>query len=40
LVKLSYLVFGATEQISNALQTKKTTVHEAFSSAKMAKAFV
>lgn len=39
-LKLSYLVFGATEQVSHALQAKNTTVQEALSSAKMAEAFV
>ena len=39
-LKLSYLVFGATEQVSHALQAKDTTVQEALSSAKMAEAFV
>ena len=33
-------MFGATEQVSHALQTKNTMVQEAFSSAKMAEAFV
>ena len=39
-VKLSYLVFGATEQVSHALQAKNIMVQEALSSSEMAEAFV
>ena len=39
-LKLSLLVFSATEQTSKALQSKNTTVSEALNSAKMAQAFL
>ncbi len=39
-LKLSFLVFSATEQMSNALQAKDTTVQEGLSAARMAKSFL
>ena len=39
-LKLSYLVFGTTEQVFHALQAKNTTVQEALSSVKTAEAFI
>jgi len=38
-LKLSFLVFSATEQVSRALQAQNTTVQEALSAVKMAEAF-
>ena len=39
-LKLSFLVFSATEQVSKALQAKDTTVQEALTSVKAAELFV
>ena len=39
-LKLSHLVFSATEQTSNALQGKNTTVQEALKAASMAKSYL
>ena len=39
-LKLSFLLFGATEQTSRALQSKNTTVSEALEAVKMAKVFL
>ena len=36
-LKLGYLLFGATEQLSRALQGKETTLQEAITPANLAK---
>ena len=39
-LKLSHLVFSATEQVSITLQCKNTTIQEALSAAAMAESFL
>lgn len=39
-LKFSHLIFSATEQTSNALQGKNTTVQEAIMAANMAKSYL
>ena len=39
-MKLSYLIFSSTEQVSIALQAKNTSFHEALSAAEMTRSFL
>ena len=39
-LKLSYLIFGATEQVSRVLQSKNTTVSEALAAVRMVERFL